>query len=377
MSKSIQILCVDTSLEDREQIRLALKQGLKGVLLMEAGSLGEFQSSLGHMEFQVILADLSVARLQNWELLEQTRKKGGEIPIIILAGSASVEEGVEAIKRGASDFVLKTAKNVAALPQAILKVIKEARRDGNERELNLELEREVKEKSEQLEAANKELEAFSYSVSHDLRAPLRAIEGFAGILGEDYASQLEPEARRYLDVIVSSAGKMNRLIDDLLAFSRLSRVDVELRALDMNGLVKSVVSDARKKESERAVEILVHPLPAAEGDAALIRKVWMNLIANAFKFTRNRSEARIEIGGSAGPEANVYFVRDNGTGFDMQYAPKLFGIFQRLHRVEEFEGSGVGLAICQRIIHRHGGRIWTEAKPDEGAAFYFTLRPGQ
>jgi signal transduction histidine kinase len=379
MSKTIQILCVDTSLEDRARIRKALESGMKGVSVVEAGSLGEFKSSLAQLEFNLVLADLSLARLHNWELLEGTRRKNIEIPVVILApsASASVEDAVEAIQLGASDFILKTPETISILPQSILKVIKERRVNGDVRKLNLELERQVKERSAQLEAANKELEAFSYSVSHDLRAPLRAIEGFAGILGEDYASQLEPEAQRYLDVIVSSAGKMNRLIDDLLAFSRLSRVDMELRSLDMNVLAKSVVSDLRKKESERPMEIIVQPLPEAEGDAALIRKVWLNLVSNAFKFTRKKSEARIEIGGYAEPETNVYYVRDNGTGFDMQYAPKLFGIFQRLHRVEEFEGSGVGLAICQRILHRHGGRIWTEAKPEEGATFYFTLAPGK
>jgi len=241
------------------------------------------------------------------------------------------------------------------------------------RQLNDELERRVVERTAQLEAANKELEAFSYSVSHDLRAPLRAIDGFSRILIEDHASQFPEDVTRLLGIVRSNTQQMGRLIDGLLTFSRLSRQPVDKRAVNTTDLVRQVLETLQDDLEGREVEIEIGELPVCQGDPTLLKQVWMNLLSNALKFTREREVAQIEIGCNNKEAEQVYFVKDNGVGFDMQYADKLFGVFQRLHRDEKFEGTGVGLAIVHRIIHRHDGRIWSEAKPNAGATFYFTL----
>ena len=241
-------------------------------------------------------------------------------------------------------------------------------------QLNAELEQRVVERTAQLEAANKELEAFSYSVSHDLRAPLRAVDGFSQAVLEDYGPQLPEEGRRYLQTIRGSAQKMGMLIDDLLAFSRLSRQPLSTQTVNTGKLVREVLEELQGQQPERAVEIQVGELPSCRGDAALLKQVWVNLLSNAFKYTRQRRPAVIEVGSKLAQGEQAYYVRDNGTGFDMRYVHKLFGVFQRLHRAEEFEGTGVGLAIVQRVIHRHGGRVWAEGEPDRGATFYFTLK---
>jgi PAS domain S-box-containing protein len=241
------------------------------------------------------------------------------------------------------------------------------------RQLNAELEQRVLDRTAQLAAANQELEAFAYSISHDLRAPLRAMDGFSRILLEEHAPQLEQEARRYLHIVRESAQHMARLIDDLLAFSRLSRQPLNRQPVDMDLLVRQALDGLRREEADRPIELIVAELPACQGDPALLKQVWFNLLANAFKFTRRRERARIEIGSRLADGPSIYFVRDNGAGFDMQYAHKLFGVFQRLHRAEDYEGTGVGLAIVKRIIERHAGRIWAEAEVDQGATFYFTL----
>jgi len=220
-----------------------------------------------------------------------------------------------------------------------------------------------------------ELESFSYSVSHDLRAPLRAIHGFARILLEDHQAKLDPEAQRLLGVIDQNTRQMGHLIDDLLAFSRLGRQSISQAPVDMTELTASVVDEIRRAEAERNghFEIEIGGLQPAVGDPGLLRQVISNLIQNAVKFTRGRPHPRIEVGSTANGDQTVYFVKDNGAGFDPRYRDKLFGVFQRLHRAEEFEGTGVGLAIVKRIVQRHGGRVWAEGKTGEGATFYFTL----
>ncbi len=225
----------------------------------------------------------------------------------------------------------------------------------------------------ELATVNRELEAFSYSVSHDLRAPLRAIDGFARVLTEDYEATLDAEGQRLLGVIRTNASRMGLLIDDLLTLSRLGRKSLEPAPLDLAGMARAVAAELVSAEPARRVQVDIGPLPPAYGDRGLVRQVLVNLIGNAFKFTRGRADARVEIGARVGNGETEYYVRDNGVGFDMQYASKLFGVFQRLHRADEFDGTGVGLALVQRIVHRHGGRVWAEARVDQGATFSFTL----
>ncbi len=243
-------------------------------------------------------------------------------------------------------------------------------------QLNLELSDRIREASEhtrQLEAANKELEAFSYSVSHDLRAPLRAIDGFARILLEEHGEKLAGEGMRLLDVIRSNTRIMGDLIDDLLAFSRLGRQEIRAQKINVAGLVTSIFRELRARDPQRQMELIMNSLPPAYGDRNLINQVLTNLLENACKFTKSREKTVIEVDGWTEGKEDIYSVKDNGVGFDMRYVDKIFGVFQRLHRREEFEGTGVGLAIVQRIISRHGGRVWATGKVDGGAIFYFAL----
>jgi PAS domain S-box-containing protein len=236
------------------------------------------------------------------------------------------------------------------------------------------LNSDLQSRAAELEAANKELEAFSYSVSHDLRAPLRAVDGFSRMILEDYSQQLGVDGQRMLGVIREETQRMARLIDDLLAFSRLGRQQVEPLPIDMHALAQEVYAELAGHEPQRQLRLDLHPLPTACGSEPLIRQVWVNLIANAIKFTQQREIGQIEIGAQDGADGTpVYYIKDNGAGFDMRYIDKLFGVFQRLHHQHEFPGTGVGLALVQRIVQRHGGHVWAEARIDHGAAFYFTL----
>ncbi|HLY09272.1 MAG TPA: ATP-binding protein [Planctomycetota bacterium] len=232
---------------------------------------------------------------------------------------------------------------------------------------------ELEERMSELAALNKELEGFSYSVSHDLRAPLRAIDGFSRMLLEDYGNQLEGDARRYLDNITSNTRKMGQLIDDLLSFARLGRKALESSPIELDQMAREVFDELRQLTPDRPIDLRLGPLPSVTGDPAMFRQVFTNLISNAIKYTRGRSPAVIEIGSRADSKEVTVYVRDNGVGFEMEFAGKLFGVFQRLHSAKEFEGTGVGLALVQRIVQRHGGRTWAEGKVGEGACFYFAL----
>ncbi|MCF7817655.1 MAG: hypothetical protein K9M54_07215, partial [Kiritimatiellales bacterium] len=269
--------------------------------------------------------------------------------------------------------LVDSAENVIGIASTERDITERKRTREALRKLNAELEERVNARTAELEAVNHELEAFSYSVSHDLKAPLRSVDGFARMLEEDYADRFDDEGRRLLKVVRDSARDMGQLIDDLLAFSRISRRDLAVVRLDLRRIAEDARRQVEANATDRTIRWEIGDLPPAFGDEATIREVLVNLLSNAVKFTRPRTEAIITIAGRAEDGEVVCTVTDNGVGFDMAYKDKLFCVFQRLHTADEFEGTGIGLALVQRIIQRHGGRVWAEGAVDKGASVSFTL----
>jgi light-regulated signal transduction histidine kinase (bacteriophytochrome) len=289
--------------------------------------------------------------------LEETQRAALNIMEDLAAEKARFEETQRAMLNLLEDFGMEREKAEAA-----------------NRELREAID-SLRRAKEAADAANRELEAFTYSVAHDLRSPLRAIAGFSRLILDKEGAAFEPETRRKFGIIQENAQKMGQLIDDLLRLSRLGRVELKRSSLDMTALVGEALKEIQMAEPDRYFSVQIGDLPPAFGDAALIRQLLANLLSNAVKFTRGKEEARIEVGSFQKAGEQVYYVKDNGIGFDMKYYNKLFGVFQRLVSEGQFEGTGVGLALVQRIVHRHEGRVWAEGKVREGATFYFTIPP--
>jgi two-component system sensor histidine kinase/response regulator len=319
-------------------------------------------------DYDLLLTDLMMPEMDGITLINAARRIDSALCAVVMTGYGTIDTAVQAMQIGALDYILKPFKLNAILP-----VISRALDVQRLRRENAEFQARELRRSEELAAAYQDLESFSYSISHDLRAPLRTIDSFAQILEDDFAQPLGEEGRRVIGIIRSGSQKMDQLIVGLLEFSRAGRERLELDRIDMTGLARSAAAEVMAVYTGPKPLIDIADLPTVAGDTTVIRQVWCNLIGNALKYSAKRPEPRVKISGRIEGREAIYQVEDNGAGFDMRYADKLFGVFQRLHRTEDFSGTGVGLAIVHRIVARHGGRIWAQGAPDAGACFQFAL----
>jgi len=376
----LDILYVEDDTAVRDQTGPFLRRRCRSLILAANGEegLARFLVQRPHL----VVTDLLMPMMDGLEMAEAIRLVDPTVPVIAVTAFDRPEYLLRSIEVGIDRYVLKPVQ-ADRLHQALLHCAGNLRQQEQLRRneaqilaLNEQLERRVRERTAQLEAANQELAAISYSISHDLRAPLRAIDGFSHILLEGYGSLLDAEGRRYLERVRLGTQRMGHLIDGLLKVFRVSRRDLKRQPLDLSALARAVLDELGRRDPGRTVATVVRAGLAAAGDAQLVGLVLENLLENAWKFTAAAPAARIEFGAGAEAGEPVFFVRDNGTGFDMAYAAKLFGAFQRLHEPQEApeaQGAGIGLAIAARIVQRHGGRIWATAEPGAGATFCFTL----
>lgn len=354
--------------------KLSDNPGLTGAVISSRKTLAIPDITLPAMQEKyqiVIIVDLDIHSYVGIPLMMNDRIIG-VVSIQARQPNAYSSDQVRMLETLATQVAI-TVEKARLFEQLQQELAERKRAEAEVRSLNIDLEERVQLRTAQLEAANKEMESFSYSVSHDLRAPLRGIDGFSYILEQEYSKTLDETGQKLISRIRESAHRMNQLINDLLTFSRLGRQELHKRVVDPAILIREVLQDFPEIENRKLTLVIAEKFPPCEADSGLLRQVFANLLDNALKYSRTRKEARIEVNWIENDGAPIYFVRDNGVGFEMQFADKLFGVFQRLHRMDEFEGTGVGLATVQRIIHRHGGRIWAEAEINQGATFYFTL----
>lgn len=346
--------------------------GFEGYRVTGFDSPAQALQALSEGECDLLLTDLMMPEMDGIELIQAARAVNPDIAAIIMTGQGTIDTAVAAMQTGALDYVLKPFRLNVILP-----VLARALDLRNLRIENVTLQRREREQALKLAAAYRDLESFSYSISHDLRAPLRAIRGMTQIYLEENGAELTESGRRRLDQVIGGAERMDQMIEDLLRFCRVTHGSPGCARIDLNCIVSRLINELQVAEPQRRVELKIAALPDCEGDPGLIEQVMSNLLSNAFKFTRGRDDARVELGTfraeSDGEEEQVYFVRDNGAGFNMKYAAKLFGVFQRLHSQDQFPGTGVGLSIVKRILERHGGRIWAESEPGQGATFFFVV----
>ena len=363
------ILVVDDRPENLTTIRLVLKD--MEVELIEATNGNDALKATLHHDFALALLDIQMPEMDGYELASILREeeKTARLPFIFISAvytdNLNVFKGYE---KGAFSFITKPFQ-----PEMLINKV-QFFIDKHQQKIALyKLNEDLINKNTELENVNRELEAFTYSVSHDLRSPLRVIDGYGNVLMDDYGSKFDAEGKRILGHIMENAQRMGHLIDALLHLSRLGRKDIELHFVDMNNLVKFILKEQSSIHFFAKSEIKIHLLEPCYCDSSLITQVWINLISNAVKYSANQSPSIVEIGSIKKETETVYYVKDNGVGFDMKYADKLFGVFQRLHKMTEFEGTGVGLAIVYRIVTKHKGRVWAEAETGKGATFYFSI----
>jgi signal transduction histidine kinase len=395
-NRGVGILIAEDSATQREQLKHLLEE--QGHAVATAANGREALEAARRRKPTLIITDVVMPELDGYGLCKALKSDETlkDVPVILLTTLSDARDVISGLECGADNFIRKPYEGDYLLQRIDYLLMNLELRKNQKMRMGIEISlggqrhlitaerqqildllistyEQATYINKELEAANKELESFSYSVSHDLRAPLRAIDGYSSMLEENYFPVLDDEGKRLLSVIRESSLKMGRLIDHLLAFSRLGRKALVKEVFDTGALVREVLAELRVAEDRPAAAVALGALPRSWGDRALLKQVWTNLISNAVKYSSGRPAPHLEISGSESADETVYLVKDDGAGFDMRYYDKLFGVFQRLHTENEFPGTGVGLAIVQRVVTRHGGRAWAQGQPGEGAEFFFSL----
>ena len=375
-TERIKVLLVEDNPSDARLIQESLAEATDDSFDLETvDTLAAGLHRLGCGGIEAILLDLALPDSFGQETFVRAKAQAMGVAIIVLTGLVDDSLALKLVQGGAQDFVAKVEVTGNNLTRAILYAIERERLEQKFRKLNEDLEQRIRERTAELESSNKELEAFSYSVSHDLRGPLTTLHGFADLLLEKYGSALGEQPRNYLHRINEAVTRMSCLIDDLLKLGKVNRQQLSLCDVGLRRLVEEVVHELEAETANRKIEWRIEALPVIQCDRGLMKQVLTNLISNAIKYSRTRDPAIIEVRGVFIEGESTVLVRDNGVGFDLTSAEKLFSPFQRFHRAEEFEGTGIGLATVQRIINKHRGRIWAHSEPQKGSTFYFTVGP--